>query len=879
MAILQLAADNTATHNNNGRARLHLVSGGDDPIARAKAAWPIYGSSTTAGNGQLDLAALLILLGFSPGEAVSVCHKRGAGGLQAAVCPPADAPAKAATLPNGADIWFGINPVNPSLLGGRKRGGDDDVTRLSTLTTDLDVTPGKCASFEVAHAIVGELSEILGTTPLAITYSGHGLQPYWPIADGAVDVETMKALLSRWKRLVQQIAKKHGAKVDSVFDPARILRVPGTFNCKDVPHGGVPIPVTCIANGGRVLTLAEIDKRLDGYGIHEIPDYPDPEDKARKSDPDSWEFGAQTCAYAQAMIRGWSDPDTIEVGTGRHQWLLSQATRLFCALSGGCITKDDFENAKTVLYRTFVHLLATRAPVRQAGIGEVLDILNFGVAKAATKTKAQARAELGDHEHDQPAQRSQASRLVDIALESYRVGVSTDGRPFGYHPDTPHVVMDLRGNKLGLRQAIARDYFKKFDAAPTQSAVLSAMGVLEGMALEQIPEPLHIRVAGDANAIHIDMADVDNRVIEISGGSWRTLYESRYKFRRTELTAPMPEPKQGGDVEKLWSYLNIADEDRPLALAIAVDALIQPGTAKPITGFTGEHGTAKSSSSKRFLSLIDPSTLDEMHGPPTDLERWLSIAGGSWAVGLDNLSHLPDWLSDAFCRASTGSGSATRTLYTNDGLSVIKFRRAVIFNGIELGGLRGDFADRLISFELHTIAKHKTEAGLNAAWEVDWPVVFGGLIDLAAKVHKMLPRVSDKNVLPRMADFARVLMCVDHITGSKGMARYRERIKSGLRESTSTSSFIQAIIDLKYNTTEVGRTAAEILNDVNAQWPLPSGATTTPRDWPRSPRSVTSLLKRNAPGLRSMGWHIDNDGGQNMACVVKWTLHPPKASS
>ena len=78
------------------------------------------------------------------------------------------------------------------------------------------------------------------------------------------------------------------------------------------------------------------------------------------------------------------------------------------------------------------------------------------IAKAATKTKKEARKELGDHTHDKPAQRSQASRLVDIALDSYRLGIGNDGRPFAYPPDVRHVAMDLRGSKLGLRQALAR---------------------------------------------------------------------------------------------------------------------------------------------------------------------------------------------------------------------------------------------------------------------------------------------------------------------------------------------------------------------------------------------------------------------------------------
>ena len=53
-----------------------------------------------------------------------------------------------------------------------------------------------------------------------------------------------------------------------------MLRAPGTFNHTPEATGGQAIAVACLANGGRALTLAEIRMRLDGYDIHEIPDFP-----------------------------------------------------------------------------------------------------------------------------------------------------------------------------------------------------------------------------------------------------------------------------------------------------------------------------------------------------------------------------------------------------------------------------------------------------------------------------------------------------------------------------------------------------------------------------------------------------------------------------
>ena len=55
------------------------------------------------------------------------------------------------------------------------------MTRLAALPADLDFKESGCKSPEVALEIIGDLSEILGTEPMALVETGHGYQPYWPV--------------------------------------------------------------------------------------------------------------------------------------------------------------------------------------------------------------------------------------------------------------------------------------------------------------------------------------------------------------------------------------------------------------------------------------------------------------------------------------------------------------------------------------------------------------------------------------------------------------------------------------------------------------------------------------------------------------------------
>jgi hypothetical protein len=188
------------------------------------------------GGGMLVFRELLSALGFTDDEYVSVCHRAGNGPFLAEVCQPCGAPALVAALPDDADVWFGVCPVKGPARKSAGRGKAKDVTRLSALWADLDVEDGKCASIGVARSIIDDLSEVLVTRPVAVTETGHGLHPYWVVEDGAIaghfTNERAAVLLDRWKRLVTEIANMHGAKVDSVFDLARVLRVPDTYNNK-----------------------------------------------------------------------------------------------------------------------------------------------------------------------------------------------------------------------------------------------------------------------------------------------------------------------------------------------------------------------------------------------------------------------------------------------------------------------------------------------------------------------------------------------------------------------------------------------------------------------------------------------------------------------
>ncbi|CAN5672460.1 hypothetical protein BH09ACT7_BH09ACT7_37530 [soil metagenome] len=340
---------------------------------------------------ELDLYDLLGVLGYIAGECVSISHDNPRWNSR--VVAPKDAPAALAEAPDGANSYFGVSPIRGRNRTGKGRGTTSDVTRLSALIADLDFKKDGCGSLETAHAVIDDLSVIVGTRPSAITSSGGGLHPYYPISDGQIGESFTTAdatkLLDRWGTLVGSVAKKHGAKVDGVFDLPRVLRAPGSYNYRSAK------PVTCVSDTGRALTVSDLDAALRSAGALTEPTGTRVTEEVATSDPSTWQFADDTCSY----VRKWLDtlPTDGPNGSGRHQWVASQAVRLGCARRAGCISKADDRRALKMVKQRLVELRSD--PGETVPDIEVPSLWKAGLKKAAEKTDAEVAAELGNHTH------------------------------------------------------------------------------------------------------------------------------------------------------------------------------------------------------------------------------------------------------------------------------------------------------------------------------------------------------------------------------------------------------------------------------------------------------------------------------------------------
>ena len=342
----------------------------------------------------LTFAEHLDRLPHQPGDRLAISWEPPGRGMKTRVVDLADAQAEVDKHITTANVWYRVNPTTlPAGTIGR-RGRNCETARQVAVYADLDVKPGGCEDIEQAEQIITAVKHIVGTWPVTIVYTGHGVQPYWAL-ESEIEIPN-NALSKAFGRLVAAVAdKEFGVTVDTVSDLARMLRVPGSVNFKDSEGRQL---VKAAADIGGPLTPEELIERMAEVGI-ELSDDDDDDVGEAISPPEDWIFYPDTdCGYVAKMVAGWA----TDVVPKRHTWFLSQSIRIEAAHRWGRLHDQAHKDAvKAVLENEFRRRLAGE-PGRPKRL-EISDIRREAVKRVAAKTNEQVHAELGWHDHNAKA--------------------------------------------------------------------------------------------------------------------------------------------------------------------------------------------------------------------------------------------------------------------------------------------------------------------------------------------------------------------------------------------------------------------------------------------------------------------------------------------
>lgn len=454
----------------------------------------------------------------------------------------------------------------------------------------------------------------------------------------------------------------------------------------------------------------------------------------------------------------------------------------------------------------------------------------------------------GDGERKQ--RESQASVIVRLALDA--------GAQFFRNPASePYATIPRDGHRetyalrtRPMRAWMASAFYRATGKAPSTNAINDATNTIEGACLFDGPEHrVWLRVAEHEDAIFLDLGRPDWQCVEISATGWRLVSDPPVRFRRPPGLAPLPVPVTGGSLSALRPYLNVSsDADFVLAVAPMI-AGYRPSGPHPVTVLEGEQGSAKSTAGKVLRNLLDPSVAP-LRSEPREPRDLAVATRGAFVIAIDNVSGLPAWLSDAFCRIATGATFATRLLYSDADEILLAACQPVLLTSIDSTVARGDLLDRAIPITLPAIddSHRLSEADFWRAFESDWPRILGAVLDCVAAGLRYQHEVTLERT-PRMADFARFVTAAEranHWPAGLFMRAYAGNRQNAVEVLLDGDPIAGALRGLG----AWQGTAGELLERLNLAVP------TKPRSWPSGPRALANAIRRLTPALRRVGCRV-----------------------
>jgi hypothetical protein len=175
---------------------------------------------------------------------------------------PEDAEAYIRGLPPELHVYHGMSLVSESVTSGR-RGKAEEMMAYGALWCDVDIaSPAHPSDLPPTIGDAVDLLDSLPIQPSLIVDSGWGIHGYWileeqKLFDDASDRQKAASAAKGWHGLVCSAAAARGWKLSNLGDLPRVLRTPGTVNCK---QPGLPKPVRIIRNTGEVVAFEDLER-------------------------------------------------------------------------------------------------------------------------------------------------------------------------------------------------------------------------------------------------------------------------------------------------------------------------------------------------------------------------------------------------------------------------------------------------------------------------------------------------------------------------------------------------------------------------------------------------------------------------------------------
>lgn len=481
----------------------------------------------------------------------------------------------------------------------------------------------------------------------------------------------------------------------------------------------------------------------------------------------------------------------------------------------------------------------------------------------------------------------QANRLVKIA-DSIEKFHDANGNAYATVQVKEHGET-CKMRSRAFKRWLAEMFFRATKDVPNSEAMTAALNQLEGQALYNGEEiEAHVRLAKHDGKVYLDLANDDWQAVEIDASGWRVVDDPPVKFLRPNGMRALPTPVPGGLVNELRQFVNVAsDQEFMLLITFLVGALCPTGPYF-VLHLIGEQGSAKSFLVRLIRLLIDPNMAD-LRCETKDVRDLMIAAKNGRIITLDNLSKIPDWLSDALCRLSTGGGYSTRVLYSDDDEMIFDAYRPVVITSIKDVVVSPDLLDRSIRLTCPSIPddERQLERRILASFKEAHPQILGSLLGGVVAALKNIGTF-ELPVVSRMADPAEWFCAACPAFGwdrDEFLAAYANNRVSAHDLAIEAQPVGPVLLD--WVETVGGHwsgTATDLLSQLNEHGGYErSGdgpAKRRPKGWPGAPHILSGQLRVLTTDLRAVGLDITFDKDKSKArrkLIVIQTVAPNPA--
>lgn len=536
---------------------------------------------------------------------------------------------------------------------------------------------------------------------------------------------------------------------------------------------------------------------------------------------------------------------------GRIEWKERRVILLFDAnvKSNESVRVARTELARYLIHERGAHVFYADLPSRE-GVNGIDDYLAaVGPTKGLAVIDKAKEAKVKDKQPPQAA-------VIGKMYEGAEFFHTADQKLYASFPMEDHrQTWPLKSQ--GFRSFLVKRFYTEENKPPSAQALQDALAMCEAKAQFDGPTAaVGTRLMKQEGALYLDLCDEKWRAAEVTATGWRVSADHPARFRRARGMSALPHPLQGGTLDELRQFLNAGEEENWILLVSWLLGAFMPNGPYPLLILQGDHGSAKSTTSRVLRMLIDPSS-SPLRSLPKEERDLMIAATNSWVLTYDNLSGTQQWISDALCRLATGGGFATRELHSDSEEMIFDAQRPIILNGIDDIATNADLADRALIVNLPMIPEtgRRPEKEFWAKFQEAQPRILGAILDAVSAGLKNVDQVR-LNRYPRMADFAKwVAACTPALpfSGSEFLQAYFDNRQQSVALSIEGSAVATNLVRLVKEQPRWEGSAAELLTQLNRIAPDDARKLKT---WPKDARWMANRLRQVSPLLRAVNIEV-----------------------